>query len=149
MVNGMLYNMTTSASLQGGLTVAANSNVAANGSTNIIVDFDAGSSVIATGSNTYTLKPVLRVNNAPTNGTIQGTISPSGSQYAVLAIATETTDTATTFSASASGGFQVQNLAAGTYNVVVLPQPPYTIQTVTGIQVSGGQVTNMGTITLH
>ncbi len=145
MLNNELYPLLLSGSMQQELTVSTSTNVQAGyGTTNVIVDFDAGRSITAVGNNTYTLNPVLRVSDVSCSGCINGSISPSSTQYMITAVAS--TDTLGTYSSFVSGGFAVQNLKSGTYNVTVWAQKPYTI---TGVQVTSGHTTSIGTITLE
>ena len=146
MVNNTLYPLQTPSADQSGLKVDVSSNMSGTASNTVVLDFDAGMSVVATGSGSYILKPVIRADIAPANGSIQGTISPLGSPSTIIAI---NGDSASTFSSTLTGGFMVQGLASGTYTVVILPPPPYTIKTVTGVNVTSGQATSMGTITLQ
>ncbi len=146
MLNNVLYPLQTPSAQQSGLKINANYTITAGGICDIVIDFDAGRSVVATGTGTYILKPVIRSN--ANNGTIQGTITPIVAQYPVMAISSAN-DTATTMSSVINGGFQIQNLPSGTYTVVITPPSPYSIQTFTGVSVNGGHVTNMGKITLY
>jgi hypothetical protein len=147
MVNNTVYPLQTSAEEQSGLTVNVSSNMSGSSSGSVVLDFDAGMSVVATGSGSYTLKPVVRANIPPTNGGIKGTVSVLSPITAVLAI--NGSDTASGFSSLLSGGFMLQGLASGTYKVVIIPPPPYSMSTVANVNVSSGQVTDMGSITLQ
>jgi hypothetical protein len=147
MVGSTLYPLSTPSDQQSGLKVNVNSYVAGGAAFNLLLDFDAGMSVVASGSGSYILKPVIRANVAPTNGGIKGVITEFSSQYTVMA--TNGTDTSATYSSAIDGRFEILGLASGTYNVLVVPQAPYTVETFTGVIVSAGQVTNMGSLTIE
>lgn len=157
MVNGVFYPLETPSADQSGLKLNVNSTLIKGVTYNMTIDFDAGRSVVQTGANTYILKPVIRAVLTPASGQISGAILPNTHITAVLAAPTQVTvgenesedDSDMTYSATESGDFDLQGLAAGTYNVLIMPGPPFAIQTVSNVSVAQGQVTNIGTITLH
>ncbi|MGP8215517.1 MAG: DUF4382 domain-containing protein [Bacteroidia bacterium] len=142
------FTLSTSSTEQGGLTLQVQSQVAAGTTYNLTIDFDAGMSVVYNSNNTYTLKPVLRVIVPPVNGSISGTITPVSAQAAVLAISASS-DSTFSFSSTLSGNFMVQGLSSGVYQVVIIPKPPFSIKTYTGVMVNQGYATSMGTITFN
>jgi hypothetical protein len=146
-VSGVSYPLALNATDEAGLTLTIQSQTAASGTTTITtVDFDAGLSVVYTGNNTYKLKPVLRRVIPTVTGDIKGTISPTTAEAAILV--SSALDSAYSFSSTFNGEFTVQGLASGTYNVTILPAPPYAIKTYSGIIVTNGSATSMGSISL-
>lgn len=147
MVNNTLYTLQTPSDQQSGLKLTINSMLSAGITYNLILDFDAGASVVQTGNGSYILKPVIRAIVTASSGAIQGIISPAS--LAQITASSSSTTNANTFSSSATGAFLLQGLTAGSYEVTVTPLPPYVTQTFNNIIVNTGQVTNMGTIVLH
>jgi hypothetical protein len=147
-VNNTIYPLVIPSGSQSGLKVVVNGQLSSDNNYTIALDFDAGMSIVATGSGTYILKPVIRAIVVPTaSGSIKGTISPAGAEAAVFAITGP--DSASTYSSIVSGNFMIQGLASGTYKVVVMPMSPFSIATYSNIAVSSGSVTSMGTITVQ
>jgi hypothetical protein len=147
-VSGVAYPLSLSASDEAGLTLAVQSQTASSGTTtNTIIDFDAGLSVVYTGNSTYKLKPILRSVIPTVTGDVKGTLSPATVEAAVLV--SSALDSAYSFSSTFNGEFTVQGLASGTYNVTIIPAPPYAIKTYAGIMVTAGSVSSMGTISLN
>lgn len=168
MVNGAIYPLVTPSAQETGIKLNVNSSVVTGVTYNITIDFDAGMSVVAEGNGTYSLKPVIRAVVSPsTSGTIRGAISPSVSQATIIAVSSDlgaasvqademwnenemiVTDSASSFSLTGSGNFEVRGLAAGNYQVTISPLPPLTAITVSNITVASGQVTEMGTVMLQ
>jgi hypothetical protein len=146
-VNGTVYPLETPSAQQSGLKLDVNTDLSGISTFKMVLDFDAAMSVVANGSGSYILKPVIRANVAPTTGGIKGNIAPFSSQFAVLAIANA--DTSATFSSTLNGGFEVQGLASGTYEIVIIPQYPYRVAVYNGIIVNAGQVTDMGAVSVE
>ncbi len=146
-INNQIYPLETPSSDQSGLKLQVHSELIKNITYNLILDFDAGKSVVLTGNNTYKLKPVIRVITSPTSGAIQGSVVPIISQPAVLAILG--TDTFGTYANIVSGGFLIQGLAAGKYKVMIMPKVPFHDTTFSNVSVNLGAITAMGIITVH
>jgi hypothetical protein len=148
MINGTLYPLETPSADQSGLKINVNSTIPAGTSSNLLLDFDAGQSVVQTGNGSYILKPVIRAVVSSSGGAIEGAITPI-TEAEVVAVSTTTPyDSVSTFVNTKAGNFLLQGVAEGTYNISILPLPPYTALTYNNISVSPGNVTNMGTLTL-
>lgn len=164
MVNGTLYPLLTPSDQQSGLKLNVDANLMKGAAYSLTIDFDAGMSVVSAGNNTYILKPVIRAVVGSTSGSIKGTLAPF-SMATVLAVNTTTgedindsddisgegeiEDSASAECMMSSGDFEIHGLASGTYNITITPQPPYSAVTVANVNVISGQVTDMGSITLH
>jgi hypothetical protein len=131
----------------------------------LLLDFDAAKSIVERGNwrpgndkkERYLLKPVVRVVAQATLAGLSGTVNPAAARPQVLAIRSSilSPDTVSTF-ADASGAFQLNSLAAGTYQVQFFPtttaptgQPAYKNVVRTGIVVTNSQVTSLGTTSLN
>ncbi|MCZ4244249.1 DUF4382 domain-containing protein [Pedobacter punctiformis] len=112
----------------------------------LVLDFDAAKSIVSTGNGKYLLKPVVRGLTAATTGLISGTVLPLASHPEVLVIAG--TDTVGTVADPLTGKFTVGGLAAGSYSVKFAPLAGYRDSTINTVNVSLGQNTALGTITL-
>ena len=131
----------------------------------LLLDFDVAKSVKERGNwrpgndkkERYLLKPVIRVVAQDLRGGLRGTVTPAAALPQILAIRSSITgpDTVST-SADASGAFQLNGLAAGTYQVQFFPsttaptgQPAYRNVVKNSITVTNDQVTDLGTTTLQ
>jgi hypothetical protein len=112
----------------------------------LLLDFDAAKSIVTTGNGKYLLKPVVRGITIATSGLISGTVLPLGAHPEVLVIAGQ--DTVGTVADALTGKYTVGGLKAGTYSVKYAPVTGYRDSTVRNVNVSLGQNTNLGIITL-
>ncbi len=147
-ISGTSYPLTTPSGQSSGVKLNLHQTLVANGAYTIWIDFDAGASVVATGSGKYMLKPVIRAYDSLSNGQIKGYVLPLASFTTVYAI--NGTDTFTAIPSSSDGFFSFNGLVSGSYNLWfnagVLG---FSDTTMTGVNVSYGVITNVGTITLH
>ena len=147
-VGGTSYPLSTPSASESGLKLNIDQTFAANGSYDIWIDFDAAKSIVLTGSGTYKLKPVIRAYSATTNGSIKGYVLPLTSMSTVYAI--DGTDTMAAIPNSADGFFEIRGMASGTYTVMIQPGiAGLSVYSQTGVNVSYGMITDIGTITLH
>ncbi|TCC87337.1 DUF4382 domain-containing protein [Pedobacter frigiditerrae] len=112
----------------------------------LVLDFDAAKSIVKLGNGDYLLKPVVRGITAVTSGLISGTVLPLAARPEILVI--KGTDTVGTLADPISGKFTVGGLAAGSYAVKFVPLAGYRDSTINNVNVSLGQNTSIGTITL-
>jgi hypothetical protein len=144
--NGVVYPLSTPSAEQSGLKLQVHENLVPNIAYTILLDFDAGRSIVQTGSGTYKLKPVIRTIPTALNGGIKGTVSPVAAKPNVLAILG--TDTTSTY-ADSTGFFLLKGLQAGSYKLVFRAAAPYKDSTVTDVKVTLGSITSYGTMALH
>ena len=83
--------------------------------------------------------------NARFAGSIKGKVSPADAATRIWA--QSATDTA--HADIMNGNFEIPNLKAGTYKVVVDAKPPYQNMSKDNVVVADGQATDVGTITLN
>jgi len=131
----------------------------------LLLDFDVAKSIVERGNwkagndkkERYLLKPVIRLVAQDLRGGLRGTVSPAAARPQVLAIRAAITgpDTVSTF-ADAAGAFQLNGLAAGTYQVQFFPtvaaptgQAAYKSVVRPGIIVTNDQVTDLGPTSLN
>jgi hypothetical protein len=131
----------------------------------LLLDFDVAKSIVERGNwkpgndkkERYLLKPVVRVVAQDLRAGIRGTVAPAAALPQILAIRSTIlgADTVST-SADASGAYQLNGLAAGTYRVEFFPstaapasQNAYRNVTKTGVVVTNEKVTDLGTTSLN
>jgi hypothetical protein len=146
-IDNQIYPLSTPSASQSGLKLQVHCALVKGVAYNLSLDFDAAKSIVLTGSNTYELKPVIRVITTAFNGGINGIIIPAISQPAIYAIMG--TDTVGTFADQITGEFLIQGLAAGNYKVVIMPKTPYSDSAFVSVPVVSGGVTAMGAISIH
>jgi len=145
-VGGVTYPLTVPSGMQSGLKIVGTFDLAANGLTDVVLDFDAQRSVVLTGNGKYLLKPVVRAVMMTTAGAISGTVAPAGTATSVFAI--QSPDTIASTIAAADGSFMLSALPAGTYGVAFHPDTAYRDTTISGVLVSAGNTTSVGTVQL-
>lgn len=152
--DGERLDLSTPSAQQSGLKVKVDGGELVAGRTYAVtVDFDAGRSVVRAGnSGRYNLKPVLRASlrevDAPAGARIVGRIAPAEQQY-VFAYAPQG-DTIGSF-ADSLGGFALLDVPAGTYTVEVVAadSAAYEGRVIEGVEVSTGEVEDLGLIELQ
>ncbi|MGY3054136.1 hypothetical protein ACVWYG_002339 [Pedobacter sp. UYEF25] len=147
-VGGVSQTLTTPSGQSSGWKIKLNANptLVPGVTYSLLLDFDAAKSIVSTGNGKYLLKPVVRGITAATTGLISGTVAPLLSHPEVLVIAG--TGTVGTIADPLSGKFTVGGLASGSYSVKFAPVVGYKDSTVTNVNVTLGQNTSLGLITL-
>jgi hypothetical protein len=147
-VDGVSQALTTPSGQSSGWKVKlkANPSLVTGVTYSLLLDFDAAKSIVNAGNGKYLLKPVVRGITAATSGLVSGTVLPLLSHPEVLVIAG--TDTVGTLADPLTGKFTVGGLAAGNYSVKFAPVIGYKDSTITNVNVTLGQNTSLGTITL-
>lgn len=120
--NGISYPLATPSADQSGLKINVSQTLLENVDNTILIDFDANTSIVETGSGTYKLKPVLRTVEATVLGSIKGTVTPIGTLAVVTATSSSNVVYAT--NVNALGQYQILGLAAGSYTVTATPELP-------------------------
>lgn len=144
-VNGATYDLTTPSGQESGVKINVHDNLTAGVAYTLLLDFDAAQSIVVTGNGKYILKPVIRAISQAVSGVLTGVVSPAASSPKVYAI--NGTDTIGTV-ADTTGKFYFPGISAGTYQVNFAPVSPYLPKSVSGVIVTNGNVTDMGTITI-
>jgi len=145
--NGVTIPLETPSAQQSGLKLNVQQQVSGGVLYTMVLDFDAGRSVVTTGNGKYILKPVIRTVLNAVGGSIKGAVSPNSVLTAVYAI--NGTDTMSTFT-DATGAYLIKGIPAATYKVQFKPTDvSYTSQERTGIAVTTGNVTVVETVQLQ
>lgn len=146
--DGQSFPLQTPSAQQSGLKLNIDANIEAGETYNLLVDFDAGRSIVETGNAMFILKPVLRAVMLEETGTIAGTVQPADFQTSVLAMTNDETVASTT--TSPNGGFSIIGLTQGTYDVTFNPNSDaFTDTTITNVEIEIDEDVDLGTITLN
>ncbi len=142
---GVTHPLKTPSAQQSGLKLQVHQNLQAGVAYYVLLDFDAAQSIVVEGNGDYSLKPVIRTIETALSGAIKGKVSQPG---------VPTTITATSGSqsystvANANGDFIISGLPPGTYTVTITPSAPFNASTISNVNVTVGNTTNVGTITI-
>jgi hypothetical protein len=146
LIGDELFTLSTPSAQQSGLKLNLNQQLQAGVTYTILLDFDAGLSIVEHGDGTYGLKPVIRAISEANSGAIAGTVVPILSAPAIFVIMGS--DTVATAYTNDTGNFLVRGVPAGTYTVSFDPKDGYIPMQTNGVIVTLGNVTNLGTITI-
>jgi hypothetical protein len=144
--NGDTFALATPSAQQSGLKLNVHSELVAGVTYRMLIDFDANTSIVQEGNGSYSLKPVIRVVAQAESGSIHGTVMPAAALPA-LVFAVQGSDTVSTYT-DANGNFLLRGMAAGTYSVTIVPQAPFSQQTISNVNVTVGVLTEMNIITV-
>ncbi len=145
-VDGVSHQMDAPSASQSGIKLNLHTTLEADRSYTVWIDFDAGKSIVVTGSGKYMLKPTMRAYTALTNGRIEGYVLPLAAFATVYAV--HDGDTAAAIPSGIDGHFVISGLEEGSYQIIVEPAIPTYVTFNSTIVVSHGTVTSVGTITL-
>jgi len=144
--NGVTIPLETPSAQQSGLKLNVQQNVNGGILYTMVLDFDAGRSIVTTGNGKFILKPVIRTVLNAVGGSIKGAVTPKSVLTAVYAI--NGTDTMTTFT-DLNGGYLIKGVPAATYTMKYWPaDTTYKSQIKTGVVVTTGNVTVVDTVRL-
>jgi hypothetical protein len=142
--------LTTPSGQESGLKVQIHQSVSGGILYRLILDFDAGRSILKAGnSGKYLLKPVLRILSLePSGGDIQGVVEPDTFSTVIYAI--QGSDTiASTLSSVPGGHYLFKDLPAGNYALSYLPSDTSFMPVSGPASISLGQITTLDTVFLH
>lgn len=139
-VDGEEQDLFIPSAFQSGIKLVSEFTVDPDVITELTVDFDVAESLheAPPGSGNYILRPTIRLVQTVLSGTISGTVTPVGIGAVLYALDPATADTVTTTLADpVTGGYVLQALLAGTYDVMAHAEG-YVDSTRTGIAVTAG-----------
>ena len=143
--NGQTIPLKTPSAQQSGLKLNIQQDVKGGILYTLLMDFEAGRSIVQHGNESLSLKPVIRTILQAAGGSIRGVVSPKELQTAIFAI--QGTDTIAGTFTDTTGGFLIRALNAGTYQVAAAPlDPAVTPKNIDGVIVSDGNVTTVDTL---
>jgi len=146
-VDGQSYPMKTPSGQQSGVKLKINTTLTGGIVYRLWIDFDAGRSIVATGSGKYILKPVIRTYADAIGGSIKGFVLPAAAKPEVWAV--QGTDTLMALPDTATGYYFFAGVNAGAWNLLFHAQDTAYSDTTSAISVSTGVVTDAGTVTLR
>jgi len=144
-INGESHPLATPSASESGLKIQVHKTFEPGVAYSILLDFDAGCSIVEKGNGEYLLKPVIRTIDEMISGAIRGSITPVGS---IASITITSSSLVATTVVNAQGKFVIKGLPEGIYDVTVTPKLPLLPVTVTGVTVSAGVTTDLGIIPL-
>ena len=146
-IAGVKYPLATPSSEQSGLKLNVHATLVGGIEYKLWIDFDAGRSIVETGSGSYILKPVIRTYTEATSGAIKGIVDPVNSGSTAYAIQNVSDTIGSAIADPVSGNFLIGGLPAGDYHVGI-HSGAYADTTIT-TSVTTGVVTDLGTVDLH
>jgi hypothetical protein len=147
--SGEKIALETPSAQQSGLKVQIHQDVAGGDLYRLILDFDAGKSIVKAGnSGKYLLKPVLRVISfVPSGGSVKGVVTPDSVTTFIYAITGQ--DTVASTSTDASGNYLLRDISAGNYTFSYVPNDTIYKDASRNIAVTLGQTTIADTVKLE
>lgn len=140
-VDDVVYPLSTPSAMQSGLKLNVNAELSPGVDYELLLDFDANQSILLTGNGEYQLKPVIRAISEATTGSVHGSIVTVLALPAKVSV-TNGTEIYTTVT-DANGHFLLRGLPAGTYTFTITPEIPFQIATITNVNVTVGNVTQL------
>ncbi|WP_245545624.1 DUF4382 domain-containing protein [Gillisia limnaea] len=147
--DGSEVPLSTPSAQQSGLKLQVNQELQAGMEYEYLLDFDVDQSIVRSGnSGGYILKPVIRLVNLESTGTIEGEVQPSLSQSVVKAANANHNITAY---AATDGKFSLNGVPPGTYQVTVTPAiaSGLEVKVINNVQVSSGASVDLDVIFLN
>ncbi|MFM7195431.1 MAG: DUF4382 domain-containing protein [Bacteroidota bacterium] len=146
-VGSNTYDLFTPSAQQSGLKLNFQTTLKEGITYKILLDFDAGKSIVARGNNTYLLKPVIRAISEATTGAIKGSVTPLESNPAIYAL--NGTDTVASTFPDVDGKFLIRALPAATYHVKFAPKTGYLPKEIIDVDVTTGTIKDLGAVTIE
>ncbi len=145
-VNGVSHPLSTPSAQQTGLKLQWHQDLEPGIAYMVLLDFDAGKSIVEEGNGTYSLKPVIRIIDTAISGSIQGAVNPPGEICYVEAV--DANNNSFSSYSDSTGGFLISGVPAGSYTVTVTPDPPLVPVVINNVTVNNGSITQLGTVNL-
>lgn len=145
-MDGNRTALTVPSGAETGLKLNVNARINAGVTYKLIIDFDAGRSVVKAGSSgAYNLKPVLRAEFEAQTGAIEGVVSPADVPSIVYAVQGD--DSVSSYP-NEDGEYLIRALEEGIYDVVAVPSSETGLSTLTveGVTVVIGEVTSVDSL---
>jgi hypothetical protein len=146
-IDGQTKSLATPSAQQSGLKLNVQADLTEGVTYKLVLDFDAARSIVSEGNGEYSLKPVIRTLSEATSGAIKGVVNPVAATPAVFAVGVSG-DTVATAYTDATGKFLLRAIEPGTYTVKFSPKTGYEATEKTGVVVTLGAVTDLGTVNI-
>jgi hypothetical protein len=145
-VDDVIYPLSTPSAHQSGLKLQIHQILLEGITYKILLDFEAGKSVVKTSADSYVLKPVIRAVLEAKDGGIKGMIDPA--EVVSISVMKGEETVSTTFS-DEEGEFLIRGLEEGTYTLVFDAEGDAPLVQKTGVTVELGAVTDVGVIDMQ
>lgn len=147
-IDGNSYDLQTPSAQQSGYKLQINEAVQAGVIYDIVIDFDAGRSIVERGNGSYLLKPVLRTVELDETASLSGTIAPADGATWVYGIRQPEADSVST-QPDENGDFTLLGLQEGSYDLSVVAADGYQDTLITDIEIEEENVALQDTIQLE
>jgi len=145
-INGIPYDLEIPSGMQTGVKLIHGFDIQAGMIYELMLDFDAEKSIVATGSDKYILKPTIRLTAVALSGSVSGVVLPPDVATTIWTVSDS--DTISTYS-DITGAFKLMTLPAGTYDInITSANPAYRDSVITDVEVLAGADTDIGTVTI-
>ena len=145
-VNAKEYQL--AADTTSGINIPISSQISTQSNSVVMLDFNVAKSVQMSKDSTFNLTPAITANELSNTGNISGSVSPHVTQPVVYAI--DSGDTVSSTFTDQLGSFEFFAIKQGTYQVSIQPRAgSYRDTTLTSIQVTAGNTTQLGPIPLQ
>jgi len=143
-VDGNMVNVTIGSGFQGGVVLEQQIELQAGSTAEILLDFDAHSSVKGSMVTGFRLEPAIRIQSMERAGNISGRVSPV--QARAVIVASQGGEVVTsTYADESSGEYKLVGLAEGTYDIEIVARAgEYETKKHTNVSVEARQTTNLG-----
>jgi hypothetical protein len=143
-----MMNLNLSSNAQAGVDVNINTQVDAQNSATLLLDFDVARSITAGLTGSFTLNPVIKATQESESGDISGQIQPPNAMTAVY-VKSGSDTVSSTYSDTTSGDFKLIGLAQGNYDVNIHSMnSAYSDTTISNVSVAAKQETKLGAVIL-
>jgi hypothetical protein len=146
-LNAIETPLETPSAQQSGLKLNIHQDVEAGLVYKMVLDFDAGRSIVTGGNGQFILKPVIRTTLESVGGSLRGVVVPDSTLTNVRVL--QGADTIAGTFTSATGDYWIGGLAAGSYSLQFLPADPYADTIRNNITVTAGVVNTVDTMFLQ
>lgn len=144
-IGGQSFHLTTPSGQQSGLKLNIHTTLTAGIVYHLWIDFDAGRSIVTTGSGAYILKPVIRTYTEAIGGSIKGFVLPRAAKPQVWAV--QGVDSLLALPDS-TGYYFFGGVNTGSWRLLFHAQDTTYVDTVSIVNVTTATVTDAGTVTL-
>jgi hypothetical protein len=142
-IEGKSYPLAVPSGAESGLKLQVHQDLQPGVAYKVLLDFDAYASVNDQGNGTYSLKPVIRTVEQAVSGSVHGKVSPS---LMCMVKAVNANGYGYFTQTSSTADFLLKGLPAGEYTLILTPQSPYPVKTITNVVVTNGNTTDVGVI---
>jgi hypothetical protein len=148
MVDSVLHDLEVPSSMNTGIKLIHGFSIEPEALYRATLDWDAQKSVHRTGNGQYKMKPTIRVVVDRISGGLQGQVLPIEARAMIWTLAGA--DTVTVWADTLTGAFGFPLLEQGTYDLNIgATVGAYRDTVLSGVGVTAGQVTDVGTVTLE